>query len=548
MAKAEVTPSSHGVFLLFLVIGAAALNAYQLAGLTDDAFISFRFARNLANGHGFVWNLSEQPVEGFTNFLWTLLCAALLRLHVNLLLAAQWLGVISGLVTIALTFFFGRRLFALSPQSALFVCAILAISGPIPSWASSGLETTFFGMWLLAGCGMLGLARNRQSMGRLAVGCLCLLLAGMTRLEGAMVFVVSASVTLAAWAGGRRWWALTVMLVGFVLPFAVYFLGRWNYFGAPLPNTFYAKTGGTVFQYLRGVVYTGYFVIHFLLPLLWIPLLLIWDHHGRSASASPPGNGDPSRLGAGFGAVLFAAVVCVYTLYIVYVGGDYLPYYRFFVPIMPLIYLLFGLGARQLADSARSSRVRRNALRLLTVGSLVALGMNSTTLGEYVFAQPPVTQGNYRATRKGYWHTARLELIGDFFQKYKRGDEESLFTGAIGIVSWRTTIQVFDQHGIVDPIVARQPSRLKHPGWGLAGHEKDGLMRALERRATFLMLDRRLTPDPLPVPTFPPAVEAIIRTDYHMKSVWLIDAKNSQEGYFNFLERNDRDTPATDPL
>ena len=39
--------------------------------LCDDAFISFRYARNLLKGHGLVFNPGEY-VEGYSNFLWTL--------------------------------------------------------------------------------------------------------------------------------------------------------------------------------------------------------------------------------------------------------------------------------------------------------------------------------------------------------------------------------------------------------------------------------------------------------------------------------------------
>lgn len=40
--------------------------------LFDDAMISMRYARNLAEGHGLLWNIGETPIEGYTNFLWTI--------------------------------------------------------------------------------------------------------------------------------------------------------------------------------------------------------------------------------------------------------------------------------------------------------------------------------------------------------------------------------------------------------------------------------------------------------------------------------------------
>ncbi len=57
-----------------LVTGLAAALAISAVILErhlifDDAFISYRYARNLADGFGLVWNLGEAPVEGFTNLL-----------------------------------------------------------------------------------------------------------------------------------------------------------------------------------------------------------------------------------------------------------------------------------------------------------------------------------------------------------------------------------------------------------------------------------------------------------------------------------------------
>jgi hypothetical protein len=54
--------------------------------MLDDAFISFRYAQHFADGHGLVFNLdpSEPPVEGYTNFAWTMWLALGL-------MAAAWL-------------------------------------------------------------------------------------------------------------------------------------------------------------------------------------------------------------------------------------------------------------------------------------------------------------------------------------------------------------------------------------------------------------------------------------------------------------------------
>jgi hypothetical protein len=64
-------------FALLAIVWAAALS-----WIGDDAFISFRYARNLAEGHGLVFNVGER-VEGYTNFLWTVLFAPLIKLGID---------------------------------------------------------------------------------------------------------------------------------------------------------------------------------------------------------------------------------------------------------------------------------------------------------------------------------------------------------------------------------------------------------------------------------------------------------------------------------
>ena len=65
---------SQTLLLCAVPFVAFAIAAYPLSGwLIDDAGISFAYARNLANGAGFVSQPGRVPVEGFSNPLWTLL-------------------------------------------------------------------------------------------------------------------------------------------------------------------------------------------------------------------------------------------------------------------------------------------------------------------------------------------------------------------------------------------------------------------------------------------------------------------------------------------
>ena len=78
--------------LAALVVLVCALRAEQMAWLSDDAFISFRYAQNLHDGLGLVFNAGEY-VEGYTNLLWTLAMAAVLHLGLDMELMAHVLGI-----------------------------------------------------------------------------------------------------------------------------------------------------------------------------------------------------------------------------------------------------------------------------------------------------------------------------------------------------------------------------------------------------------------------------------------------------------------------
>ena len=74
------------VSLFAYVFGAISVWGYRW--VCDDAFVSFRYAKNLVNGYGLVYNVGEY-VEGYTNFLWTLLIAAGLKLNLEPILFSE---------------------------------------------------------------------------------------------------------------------------------------------------------------------------------------------------------------------------------------------------------------------------------------------------------------------------------------------------------------------------------------------------------------------------------------------------------------------------
>src|SRR5262245_32333076 len=151
-------PASAFVWLpaVVVLLGAAVwllVRAHWYISWTDDdAFISFRYARNLATGNGLVYNVGER-VEGYTNFLWTVLLASLRHLDTDLPRVASWLGRAFALATPALLFLGTTRLGVLQPPPSLPVPArwflaalaplLLCLSEPWAAWAVGGLENVF---------------------------------------------------------------------------------------------------------------------------------------------------------------------------------------------------------------------------------------------------------------------------------------------------------------------------------------------------------------------------------------------------------------------
>ena len=99
---------SIGLIALILIILILHINYFRF--VCDDAFISFRYAKNLVEGHGLVYNIGER-VEGYTNFLWTLLLSAFMGLGLDVVVVSQVLGILFSLFTVLLLLYFNRELF-----------------------------------------------------------------------------------------------------------------------------------------------------------------------------------------------------------------------------------------------------------------------------------------------------------------------------------------------------------------------------------------------------------------------------------------------------
>lgn len=562
LARRATSGSTNPVPALLLLCGVFLLHVYYLACVAEDTHITFRFARHFAEGHGFVWNLGEPPIEGFTTFLWVLVAAAALATGIDVFWLTQALGTLAALGTLVLTFVVARRFMGASDWIALVPCLFLAVSGPLATWAGSGMEMTTFGFFVLLGV-YAYLAHLRQPSQRwlLASGA-SLLVATLLRPEGGLVMLVLGLLAISVYWPRTRPTFRQHLVWGVVysVPFLLFLAWRVHVFGDWVPNTFYQKTGGGFWQHARGAGYLIFFAFFYLQPLVPFPALLAWEvglPEGRRLLRLETW----TRLANAHEAVTLCLTLSLtYFAYIVYAGGDYMAMYRFMVPVLPFLYLLLVPVLDPIRRATADSRHKTGLLVLVVAVAAGATGIHSTPIEESFFRKATWQHGNYRGVMIERRYVARFGVIGRFFEGYgKRG--ESLATRSIGAIGYYARdLAIHDLSGLVDRHIARIPVVASPRGW--AGHEKWDLDYSFERLPTYFMLDESLAAEDVPAASresalaIAEAIEArfpyaqrfadwirahpdFIEAHYRLQTAWLDDEVNGESGYLAFLERKD---------
>ncbi len=465
-----------------LILVALLAIGYKLvvarAALFDDAFITFHYARNFAEGHGLVFNIGER-VEGYTNFLWTLTIGVL---HALSPFEAPAIGLVLCLVVFGLNLLLVARvgrLLCSQPAEGQWhlplATGLLAVHGVYTSYGTSGLETGAAS--LLVTLGALFLIRCDDTKGAASTGTI-LILATLMRPDHGLFYAVGGIVVLldrlpalvaALRADERRpglpqrlWPAGADALVAYSIPFAVYglyLIWKLFYYGNILPNTYYAKSANLVW-FEQGRIYAASF---YLGSQDWLVVLLclVWF-------CRPSASAGVRRF-----KLFVAGSFMIYNFYVAKVGGDFM-FGRFYVSLVPL----YLLGAEALAhELSRSSHgLRRETLRRtlagLTVGLLLAStqevrliaprevrwGLADESTYYLIESFHPLVVGNSK------------ERTGRFFgQALKdRGLDLILGTGGTGSVAYYSRLEVVDTRGLTDAFVAHQPLSKR----GRPGHEK----------------------------------------------------------------------------
>jgi hypothetical protein len=409
-------PPWHLAVLFALVGLSAALCLYAGARPNDDAYITYRYAENLAHGRGFVYNPGER-VLGTTTPLYTLLLAAAARLSASPVQASFVLGILSHLALLRLLY----ALFAGFGESGRGLAVVAAV-GLLPQWIQyvvMGLETPFY-VALVFGA-ILAAARRRAVIAGLLLGACCL-----TRPDGALAAAPVAY--LLRPTGGRTLVACALAAAAVVIPWFLF--AAW-YFGSPVPNSVAAKAITFHVGVLGSAV--GYFgrFIHEVTWKLPVDLVLLAAFFAGLPWALR------KRESRGIGLWLLA-----YSAAFMFSGVMVFGWYSAAALPAYLWLLVAGLAAA-LQELARSAWWQRHRRLVLAAGLVATLPLSAKVASAYS------TLGG--SSTEPMSVVAAYRRAGEFVRAESRGTERTLAAAEIGAVGFYSDARILDLWALISP-------------------------------------------------------------------------------------------------
>jgi len=293
-----VLAARSSLFLSIAVVFAVSMAAAWAWDFTvDDALISVRYAHNWVHGRGWAFNPGAPPSDGVTPLPWPVVLAPFARFWSGfaLLAAAKWIGFAAVLVAVG----------AVARVRARHGAPVLAVTGlllpfPLVAWAVSGMETGVATLLVtLAACAEQSLLTTALAAG----------LAATFRPE-----LLPWAVILGSARAARSDQAPLLRVAAPVLaagPWALVALVRLVTFGRASPLATLAKPSDAT----HGALYLAGASL-----ACGTPLLLASSWRKQAAPV--------------------ACAALVHLAVVVAVGGDWMPYARLLVPILPSLALV----------------------------------------------------------------------------------------------------------------------------------------------------------------------------------------------------------------
>jgi hypothetical protein len=434
------SPRRFGIAALLVGAAAARIAVYFCcAAPIEDAYITLRYARNIASGLGFVYNPCEH-VLGTTTPLWTLLNALYIWLFGagTVIGFGFWLSLVLDLSAIvAIATVLSRA--GLPPAVSWSALLPMAFFSPFVFSVSSGMETSLF-------LALLAFSILALQSGNLVVSFACAGLLAVCRPEGflwlgLLLFVVVLMERRIPWKEG-------LVAAGFVAPWMSYAKLR---FGGVVPQSALAKAPwtyvplthmlGTGFRWLPRTLFTLTFVqsLPGVLNTTWIRTALDLAALGLFLLGALVA---VRRRGAREMVLFFMVLLCFYSFA---ATGEFFFWYGFAPSMLFFPVLMLGLW--------RVSSFVVGRFAFLTHGAPQNIwGVACLLLLTTLIAGLVVRARNLKAANQDEANTRKA--IG-LFLAHQTPKRATIMLEPIGYIGFFSDRYVYDLGGLVSPSLTR---------------------------------------------------------------------------------------------
>ena len=473
-----------GVFVITGIVLAYFVARFNF--LTDDAFILFRYSKNLADGFGLVFNPgTHPPVEGYSEFLWAVLLGAIEWLNLDVTVWSRVFTVVGSFATLLLVLNFARRKFDLGIPALVATGLFFATNPTVGVWSTSGLSSSLFALSIFLFFSALFLDEDNP---RGIVAGVTGVATSLVRADGPYWIACIGVVALLGFLWRRRAdrgqgrapglfaagpFRTAVLQTAAILAVCggIFIAWRMYTYDDYLPNTARAKVGMTALSLERG----GTYLLSYWAMLPAVPVVFAF---GLVALARRLSRVSQEALGAMDAATLTIGATFVYALL---VGGDFMAMGRFFLPAAPFLALIFGVAVEALMRSRAGLGAALFSVAILT--------NVQPSFGHHLVPKSVREELHFRWTNENYstefdyWRgmSNRCEQWAQIGRALRMHVEptDSLVLVPIGAVGYYSGMVIYDSMGLTNKevLAASKPGTKRSS----PGHDRQVPMQFFDR-------------------------------------------------------------------
>jgi hypothetical protein len=289
-----------------------------------------------------------------------------------------------------------------------------------------------------------------------------------------------------------------------------------SYYGSPIPNTFWAKTAADLVVLEKLITGLAYFAVFFSESgfYLLIPLFL-WPFFSGQLKG---------------GNTIVIIISGFFTVYVLYTGGDWIPGFRFLLPVLPYYFVIAGNSLMKIWDVLASSLSQLSTLSRRIVGLILLVAIIAPGFSGYLALRKSVMERveGYREAHS---------YIGTWLRE-RATPETTVALMDVGIIGFVSDCYVFDFGGLV----SREVAAFMHQDIGTLASSPDTSMDiadwVLQQHPYYIVLaHNNPSPDPFVGWAHDQAIynSPVFQEDYE----YLFTRRHAHDYFLSVYELND---------